>query len=122
MELLGTLNISVDVAPAAGSNVTFLESPCISNNGSSYVVIKAQSSSGCKRVQGDVGFTDSTHLGVLFSETACDDSKEARLGPGAIAGITIGVVAAVGVATAALIWVFKKKGRRPPRAWSIRQH
>ena len=72
VDVLGALNITVNSQPTAGANISFLESPCISNNGTSVVVVKAPGNDGCDGVQGTVGFTDETHLGVLFSEGQCE--------------------------------------------------
>lgn len=72
VNLLGALNITVNTQPTEGTSIPFLESPCISiSNSSTSVVVLATGDKRCDGVKGSVGFTDATHLGVLFAEGKC---------------------------------------------------
>lgn len=72
------------------------------------MVITAPDNTGCKRVQGSVGFTSATRFGVLFNKGQC---KGASLSGGAIAGIAVGVVVVVAIVVVASLLIFKKKRR-----------
>lgn len=112
--------------PTPGANISFLESPCITNSGSSIVIIDAPGNDGCSRVEGAVDFTDSTHLGVLFSEiSTCERNARSALSKAALAGIVVGTIVVVGAATAIALIVFKKAKyrdratqRTSRRAWN----
>ena len=84
--------------------MSFLESPCITLSGGSSVKVTNQPRGGCG-VEGTVGAVDDRRLGVLFSAKKCG---KGGLSKGAIAGIVVGVVLVVGVATAGAI-VFAKR-------------
>lgn len=107
----GQLNVSVATAPGAGQSVPFLESPCITYNGSATVTIGARNN-GCKRVAGSVGKSDGRHLAVLFAEE--DKCTKSGLSAAAIAGICAGVVVLVGVAVVAYVLITRavKRNRK----------
>lgn len=47
----GTLDVTVMSQPTSGQNITFLESPCISYNGTGIVTITANTNQGCDKAR-----------------------------------------------------------------------
>lgn len=92
----GVVNVTFATPPPdTNQAITIAESPCLTFNGTGVVTVGSRNNNNCKRVSGSLEASQGRYLSVLFaSDGSC---KKRGLSPGAIAGISVGVVCVTAV-------------------------